>query len=221
MLKLNKVYCMDCLEGMKQLPDKSIDLCLTDPPYNAKNIGPRQKEYTQGIMQLPEEEYKKFCYSRFKEATRVSKNIVFTSGIANICYYPQPYWIICWHKPAAVSFNRMRGFNAWEPILIYGKPVKRIGQDYIKINTLNFKKGPEREHPCPKVLKLWQWLINNFSNEGDLILDPFMGSGTTAVGSNQFSRNFIGFELNPEYVKIAEKRLNSLPEKLTKYCLKV
>lgn len=204
---LNQIICGDDIEEMKKMPDKSIDLVLTDPPYNAPNIGPHSRVYSKGTMKLPLKEYKKFCKDWLEEARRVGKSVVFTSGIANICFYPQPYWILCWHKPAAVSFNRMGGFNAWEPILIYGKPKKRIGQDYILCNTLNLTKGPEKDHPCPKPPELWKWLVDKFSKENEIILDPFLGSGTTAVAAKQLKRNFIGIEINPEYVKIAKNRL--------------
>ena len=207
MLELNKIYCGDCLEIMKEIPEKNIDLILTDPPYNAKSIGPNKRIYSQGIMQLSEREYKKFCKSWLKEAKRISKNIIFTPGIANICNYPQPYWVLCWHKPAAVSFNRLGGFNAWEPIFIYGKTKKRIGQDYIKFNTLNLKKGLESEHPCPKILNLIIWLLRHFSDENDIVLDPFIGSGTTAVACKLLDRNFIGIEISEDYCKIANRRL--------------
>lgn len=207
MLELNKIYCGDYLDLMKKIDNNSIDLVITDPPYNAKNIGPNERVYSIGVMQLPDKEYKKFCKSWFKESLKLSKNIVFTPGISNICNYPQPYWVICWHKLAAVSYNRMGGFNAWEPIFIYGKAKRRIGQDYIKYNTLNLKKGPESEHPCPKVLNLIIWLIRHFSNENDTILDPFIGSGTTAVACKLLDRNFIGIEINPDYIEIANKRL--------------
>lgn len=204
---INRVIYGDCLKVMKEIPDKSVDLVLTDPPYNAKNIGPNKREYSQGRMQLTEKEYKKFCKRWFVEVKRISKGIVFTPGIANTHNYPQPYWIICWHKPAAVSFNRMGGFNAWEPIFIYGKPSKRIGQDYILRNTLNFTKGPERDHPCPKVLSLWLWIIEHFSSKEDVVLDPFLGSGTTAVACKELGRKFIGIEINPEYCKTTNERL--------------
>ena len=130
---LNKIIQGDCIEIMKTMGDKSVDLILTDPPYNAKNIGPNERKYSVGTMQLPLSEYKKFCKDWFREALRVAKTIVFTPGITNMCYYPQPTWALCWHKPAAVSFNRFGGFNAWEPIFVYGKVAKgkRLGQDYI------------------------------------------------------------------------------------------
>lgn len=200
----------NCIEVMRSFADKEFDLCLTDPPYNAANIGPNARTYKSGIMQLPLEEYKQFCADWFKEAQRVSKRLVFTPGIANVCYYPQPDWIACWHKPAAVSFNRFGGFNAWEPIMLYGKipKGKRLPQDYFLVNTMNFTKGPEKAHPCPKPLELWRILVDTFSNEGDRVLDCFMGSGTTAVAAKYLKRDCTGIEVVPEYIEITNKRLS-------------
>lgn len=206
---INKVICGDCLDVMREIPDGGVDLILTDPPYNAPDIGPQHKKYSYGKMQLPLKEYKAFCQGWIKEAKRLSKRIVFTPGIANMCFYPQPLWCLCWHKPASVSFNRMGGFNAWEPIFIYGKipKGKRLGQDYILCNTLNLKKGIESLHPCPKPPRLWNILIDKFSEKDEIILDPFIGSGTTSRGCKDLKRNFIGIEINPDYCKIAEERL--------------
>lgn len=215
-MELDVIYRGDCLEVMKQFPDKSIDVLLADPPYNAKNIGPEQKVYSLGVMQLPAKDYARFCKSWFREANRVCKRLVFTPGIANVCNYPQPSWIACWHKPAAVSFNRFGGFNAWEPIMLYGKIPKgnRLPQDYLLCNTLNFSKGPEKDHPCPKPLKLIARLVEIFSLPGDIILDPFMGSGTTCVAAAELERHYIGIELNPDYIKLAEKRLEAIQQRL-------
>lgn len=207
---INKIICGDCLEVMKEMPDGSVDLILTDPPYNAPDIGPQHKKYSHGKMQLPLKEYKAFCQDWIKKAKRLSNRIVFTPGIANMCFYPQPSWCICWHKPAAVSFNRMGGYNAWEPIFIYGKIARgqRLGQDYILFNTLNLKKGIESNYPCPKPQGLWNILMDKFSLPGDLVLDPFIGSGTSARAAKDLKRNFIGIDTNPEYCKIAEERLS-------------
>jgi len=208
-IKENTIYNCDCLEAMRYMKDKSVDLVLTDPDYNAKDIGPKHKVYSKGRMQLPPEKYKEFCKAWFDEATRISKRIVFTPGITNTHNYPQPDWQICWHKPAAVSYNRFGGFNAWEPVFIYGKMPKgkRLGQDYIKINTLNSKKGIESNHPCPKVIDLWLWLIDKFSNEGDLVADFLAGSGTTAIGCIKTNRNYICGDHNPKYCADMEKRI--------------
>ena len=206
-MEINEVYEGDCIKLMKGFEDKSIDLILTDPPYNAKTIGPNARVYSLGQMQLPDKEYRKFCKDWFKEAQRIAKTIVFTPGIAYTHNYPQPFWQICWHKPAAISFNRMGGFNAWEPIFIYGKPKARIGQDYRRQDTLNLTKGIEKRHPCPKPLPLMDWLVQHFSKENDLILDPFAGSGTTLLSAKRFGRRFIGIDINPEYVEITKQRL--------------
>jgi site-specific DNA-methyltransferase (adenine-specific) len=210
--KMNEIILGNCIEVMKTFEDKSFDLILTDPPYNAKNIGPNARKYDVGTMQLPALEYQKFCHDWFKEANRVAKTIVFTPGIANVCYYPQPDWIACWHKPAAVSFNRFGGFNAWEPIMLYGKIAKgkHLGQDYIKFNTLNFTKGIEKEHPCPKPVELMKFFIDRFMENGGTVLDPFMGSGTTGVAARQLGQNFVGIEISEKYVEIARKRLESV-----------
>jgi site-specific DNA-methyltransferase (adenine-specific) len=203
----NEIICGDSLEVMRGFADKEFDLCLTDPPYNAKNIGPQAKVYEGQVMQLPLEEYKKFCADWFAEARRVSKNLLFTPGIVNVCFYPQPDWIICWHKPAAVSFNRMGGYNAWEPIFFYGKMPKgkRLGQDYILMNTLNF--GKRWDHPCPKPLELMRLLIDKFSLESDTVFDPFVGSGTTVVAAKELGREYVGIDLIEKYCKMTEKRL--------------
>ena len=207
---MNEIYTGNCLEIMTEMEDQSFDLCLTDPPYNAKNIGPNERKYSLGSMQLPAEEYKRFCKKWFLEASRIAKTLVFTSGIANLSLYPQPDWIICWHKPAAVSFNRMGGYNVWEPILIYGHKwtkKNRLPQDYLQYNTLNFKKGAEKDHPCPKPESLWEKLLVTFCPEGGSVFDPFIGSGTTAVVAKNNGRQYVGIDINPEYVEMTKGRL--------------
>jgi site-specific DNA-methyltransferase (adenine-specific) len=199
------IYHGDCRKVLPHLP--KVDLVLTDPPYNAKNIGPNHRVYEGTVMQLPEKEYAKFCSDWFN-ASQNSSRIVFTPGIANTHYYPQPKWQICWHKPAAVSFNRMGGFNAWEPIFIYGEIRKvRLGQDYVLRNTMNFSKGAEKNHPCPKPLSLWLFILEKFSSDTETVLDPFMGSGTTLRAAKDLGRKAIGIEIEEKYVEIAIKRL--------------
>lgn len=200
-----ELYCGDCLDILPTLG--KVDAVITDPPYNAKNIGPNKRVYENQVMQLATEDYIEFCNQWFVKASKISKRVVFTSGIANICYYPQPHWIICWHKPASVSFNRMGGFNAWEPILIYGKPVKRLGQDYWLVNTMNFKKGYESMHPCPKPIILVKKIVDAFLMPGEIVVDAFMGSGTTGVACMNLGRKFIGIEIEPKYFDIACKRI--------------
>lgn len=84
-------------------------------------------------------------------------------------------------------------------------------------SVLEFMKPHPAVHPTQKSLNLINWLIRTYSNENDIILDPFSGSGTTSVACKQSNRNSINFELSREYCDIAEKRLNALPERLDKF----
>lgn len=205
---INTVICGDAIKIMREIPDKYFELTITDPPYNAKDIGPNHRVYSEGKMQLPDVEYKQFCKDWFGHAIRISKKLIFTPGISNTHNYPQPFWQICRHKPSSVSFNRMGGFNAWEPIFCYGEVTKaKLGQDYIKFDSLNLRKGILSDHPCPKPINLWKFLIKHFSEEEDIVFDPFLGSGTTAVACKELARRFIGIDISAKYVDIANKRL--------------
>ncbi len=196
------IYHGDCREILPEL--QKVDLVLTDPDYNAKNIGPNKREYENGMPALDADGYKAFCGSWFETVCAVTDDIVFTSGIANMWNYPVARWVLCWHKPATVSFNCMGGFNAWEPILVYGKPFKRLPQDYLLFNTLNFTKGPERNHPCPKPPSLWSYLLSIMKD--GIVLDPFLGSGTTCYCAKKLNRKSIGIEIEEKYCEIAAKR---------------
>jgi DNA modification methylase len=196
------IYLGDCRDILPELP--RVDLVLTDPDYNAKNIGPNKREYEKGMPALDPDSYKTFCNEWFELTASITDDIVFTSGISNMWNYPEAKWVLCWHKPASISFNRLGGFNAWEPILVYGKPFKRLPQDYLYFNTLNFTKGPERKHPCPKPPDLWSYLIS-LLKEG-IILDPFLGSGTTAYCAKKLNRHCIGIEIEEKYCEIAAIR---------------
>jgi len=199
------IYHGDCREILPRLD--TTDLILTDPPYNAANIGPNHRVYQGSIMQLPADQYIKFCSDWFTQTK--AKRTVFTPGIANTHNYPQPKWQLCWHKPASVSFNRMGGFNAWEPVFVYGDTKKvRIGKDYLLYNTLNFSKGAEKDHPCPKPITLWGYLLDKFLFEGETVIAPFLGSGTTAFVAKSRGKKCIGIEIEEKYCEIAAKRLS-------------
>ncbi len=194
------IYHGDCREVLPQLGP--IELALTDPPYNAPDIGPNHRRYANGYGALPKDEYEAFT----REWTALMpERWILTPGIANTHLYPQPKWILCWHKPAAVSFNGFGGYNAWEPIFCYGKCLKKLGHDFLRFDTLNLKKGAERHHPCPKPLSLWTFLVSKMP-EGT-VLDPFLGSGTTLRAAKDLERMAIGIEIEEKYCEIAAKRL--------------
>ena len=198
------IYHGDCREILPRL-DK-VDLVLADPPYNAANIGISRLTYEGQVMKLPEPEYIQFCQDWFNAALCASDRIAVTSGIANMWYYPKPKWVLCWHKPNSRSFNSFGSWNSWEPILVYGKPKGKLGQDYIRNDLSPKPKEYNLNHPCPKPQKVWDWLIGSLTSLADTILDPFLGSGTTCFCAKKLNRYSIGIEIEEKYCEIAAKR---------------
>jgi hypothetical protein len=149
------------------------------------------------------------------EISRVCKRVLITCGVANIGLYPNPDWILLWVSSAGIGSGKW-GFCCWQPILAYGK------DPYLENNMgrrpdviFSNEKAPITDHPCPKPIKLWKSLLLRGSvKESDIILDPFMGSGTTALVAKQLGRDYIGIELNEAYIKLAEERLSREPDPL-------
>jgi site-specific DNA-methyltransferase (adenine-specific) len=193
------LYLGDCLEYMKSMPDKSVDAVITDPPYG---VG---IEYSDLFDDTPD--YARNLMSALViEGQRIAKVVLFPSGkFENELWLMQnfpPIWRMCWYKGAQSTASAI-GFSDWEMIMVYGSDVFRYAHDYMAVRTRPADNG----HPCPKDIHWATWLINKFTDEGNTIFDPFMGSGTTGVACMQLGRNFIGCEIDPDYYAIAEKHI--------------
>ena len=214
MIELNKIHCMDCLEGMKLMPDNSVDSIITDPPYNI-NFKP-QRGLTDSIENdnMEKEDFKFFLMNIFKEVDRVLKDnsfLIIFSGWSTIPLFRiiLDELFILKSMPVWVKNNFGIGYYTrpqYEPCFLYfkGNPkplIKPISDVWFFNRLLKLK------HSCQKPEKLMRFIVKTFTKENDLILDPFIGSGTTAVACKQLNRKYIGFELDPEYVNIANKRL--------------
>ncbi len=197
------IYHGDCREILPELP--SADLVLTDPPYN---VG---KNYGLHNDSMEQHEYISWCSEWFSILKEKSPCIVITVGITNL-----PMWlidierthkIIAWVKENQCSRNyigKTSGFNIWEPVLVYGSSKKCVPRDSFNIPIgLQSNIG---DHPCPKPPRAWEWLLNNFTDHGDTVLDPFLGSGTTTYCAKKLGRKSIGIEINEKYCEIAAKR---------------
>ena len=216
---------MDCLEGMRQMPDKSVDLIVTDPPYNLFKIGgdkpfgktkiggdkPFGKTKIGGDNICHAKEYPaidwdfKLTDEYIKEIFRISKNqIIF--GFEHLSdRLPQSRGVYCWDKKRGENTT----FSDFE--LIWTSFNKKATFIRFKWNGMlrdswEVEKNI-RVHPTQKPLEIIKILIKEHSKEGDLICDPFMGSGTTALACHQLGRTYIGFEISKEYCEIAKKRL--------------
>ena len=214
---------MDCIEGIKQLPDKSVDLVVTDPPYLIKSMNgggfiknrPYKKDLDNDLI-------KGFSESILDELCRVMKKI----NIYIWCSKEQIAWLLSyfqnkranidlltWHKtnPTPACNNNYLPDTEYI-VFAREKGVKIYGTYQTKkkyyITPINSKDKKLYNHPTVKPLEIIQNFIINSSLEGEIVLDPFMGSGTTAVACINTNRNYIGFEIDERYYKIAEKRIN-------------
>lgn len=211
---INKIICGDCLEVMKDIPDNSIDLVVTDPPYGINKEGITNDENLN--------EY----YNSLSNCFRVLKNDTFFVTFASIGNLPQFFvnnpFDYRWQFILYINNGMVRGslgFNRYISILIFQRGKAKLKKpllDIMEVSTSS-QQCAKRQHPTQKRGDVCKKLITSFSNEGDLILDPFLGSGTTAEVCKKLNRRFIGIEINPEYCKIAEERLKKVPKRLDKF----
>lgn len=240
MLELNKIYNADCLEGIKQLDDNSIDAIITDPPYGISN----EIKITRGRNKMKFKgsdltndfgnwdkfnnmnEFMQFTYNWVDECVRVLRNGgIFISyfdrdKINFLSHYLQnrhsfrfkDYFADCKSNPVPQA-RKVKWSSGFEIVGMWQKPDGKLTYNFEYGQQANYiirpiVGGKERsKHPTQKSQKVLELFLKYWTNENDIVLDPFMGSGTTAVACAKLNRNYIGFDSNPEYCQIAEKRL--------------
>ena len=216
----------DWLNLLKQLPDKSIDLVVTDPPYVIDNKGgglytQEDKQYVKQLEAIKDG----FSTEVLDELCRVMKNINIYLWCSQKQLFPLiEYFVegkkcnfnlITWHKTNPIPACGNKYLTDTEYCLFFReKGVKIYGEFSTKftyyVTPLNQKDKKLYNHPTIKPLDIIQNLVVNSSLEGDIVLDPFLGSGTTAVACVNTGRHYIGFELDPQYYDIACKRLDEV-----------
>lgn len=228
----NNIYNVNCYEAIKEIPDKSVDLIVTDPPYEIETIG--------GNTNIGKSLKVGMC--KELEDLNIIKgiNIEILDEFMRIMKKPNIY-IWC-NKKQVIDYLDyfVTKHNCSFEIMVWCKtnPTPLCGGNYlidkefclyfrkgVKLNTTfktaftywiedkNVKDKQLYEHPTIKPLHIIKTLIENSSNENDIVLDPFLGSGTTAVACKETGRRYIGFEIDEEYYKIAVNRLNGISQK--------
>lgn len=204
---LNTIQNIDCFAGFKMIPNNSIDLILTDPPYGLNKLGIRN-DHNLNLF-----------YSSLPESYRVLKNDSFyitffsTKFLADIFKNNpfQYFWNFILYCPNGRVISPI-GFTKYMSCVVFKKGNPRMikrGKD-IFLDTPGSMVEPDEgfiNHPTPKPKTFIKELLVLFSKEDDVILDPFIGSGSTAVACKQLKRNYIGFEIDKEYSDLAKKRL--------------
>ena len=192
--KLNELYNEDCLEAMKNIPDKYFDLAIVDPPYG---IGEKFKGGATGKMNFNEIVNKDWdkapSRAYFDELFRVSKNQIVWGG--NYFNLPPTRCVIIWDKKISEDFSLAMLEMAWTSF-----------DKLAKIFRYSNPKGG-KIHPTQKPVALYSWLLNNYARKGDKILDTHVGSASSLIACHNLGYDFLGFELDEEYFFKAKKRL--------------
>ena len=184
----------DCRDILPTLG--KVDAVVTDPPYGVGFKYATHDDDNDG--------YDEWCAEWFALLRPISARIAISCGISNLQAWPKPDWTMCWHKPASMGRCHV-GFNNWEPVLLYGKAPRQI------VDVFRATIVPDASlegHPCPKPMGWGIEIVRLLTTEDDLVLDPFMGSGTTGVAAVKLGRKFIGIEIDPGYFDIACRRIN-------------
>ena len=191
------------LDLLPDLSKDSVHLTVTDPPYGVNLVYDTYKDTEDNWFAL--------MSKIVPELIRVSEMSILPScqirRMKWIYTNIPPDWLICWYK-GSPGCSAYIGFNDWEPLLVYGKRKGLFIHDFLKV--LNDEKMGNYGHPCPKPLGWAEWLIQRASREGEIVLDPFMGSGTTLVAAKKNKRRAIGVDISEKYCEIAAKRLDAL-----------
>lgn len=205
-----EIVCGDCLEVMRQMPDECVDLVLTDPPFN------KGKDFAND--NLPWHDFLRWYKDVVQELHRVLRQ-----NCALLIEVPKVEWAAFQGTIQSAGFvfeypyilyttnNMLRGkvgYNHYGLCLWFSKGHTRPRYCYPDVIKAALKSTKsEFSHPSPKNVRHYEKLIDLFSEEGGLIFDPFIGSGTTAVVAKRLGRNFFGCDISKEYVEMALRRI--------------
>lgn len=247
-MELNKIYNEDCLVGMQEIPDKSIDMICADLPYGTTackwdSIIPLEKLWNQ---------YRRIIKDNGAIVLTAIEPFASVLRMSDVNHYRHE-WI--WNKESAGNFIQAKNhpLRVHENVLVFSKSkvnyypimtdadpknirplgVKKQKSDFMgKVSEGEFKASKgynpkkrypktivtynaraeecnnvNRVHPTQKPVALFEYLIKTYTNEGEIVLDNCMGSGTTAIACINTNRNYIGFELDKYYFNIAKNRI--------------
>ena len=232
---INQFVCGNTTDVMKQLPDGSVDLVVTSPPYNLKNsTGNGMKNgrggkwsnaalingYSHYNDNMPHDEYVNWQRECLTEMLRIipDDGAIFynhkwrvQAGLLQdrndiVSGFPVRQ-IIIWKRKGGINFNPGYFLPTYEVIYLIAKPGFKLAKKANACGDIwEFCQESKNKHPAPFPLALIERIIS--SAHAETVLDPFMGSGTTALAAKNLDRKFIGIEISPEYCEMARQRLN-------------
>jgi modification methylase len=233
---LNKFICGNTVDVMKQIPDGSIELVVTSPPYNLKNsTGNGMKDgrggkwsnaalingYSHYNDNMPHDEYVEWQRACLTEMLRIipENGAIFynhkwrvQAGLLQdrndiVSGFPVRQ-IIIWRRKGGINFNPGYFLPTYEVIYLIAKPKFKLAKKANAHGDIwEFGQESKNKHPAPFPVELIERIIS--STNADIVLDPFMGSGTTALAASNLGRQYVGIDISPEYCEMAENRISN------------
>ncbi len=206
-MELNRLYNMDCMEGMKQFPDKFFELAIVDPPYGIGIIAQKFTKPSRPNSYLKEPKHTVFNDKRptkeyFLELFRVSQNQIIWGATNLYDLLPLNDSWVFWNKMNGDGSHFADGEFAFTSFSCSSRMVN-ISQH----NGTN--GGKDRIHPTEKPIKLYKWLLRNYAKPGDKILDTHAGSCSSVIAFIDGGFDWIAFELDKDHYKAASKRIQN------------
>ena len=203
-------YNMDCMQGMKEFPDKYFDLAIVDPPYGIGENGDKNhtrcklakvknyKAFSGNDIEPPSKEY-------FDELFRVSKNQIIwgANHFISKIPYDSSCWIV-WDKDNTGNFADCE--LAWTS---FDSAVRKFKYRWNGMLQENMKNKEIRIHPTQKPVTLYEWLLSRYTKPNDIILDTHVGSASSLIACYNTNHKFVGFELDEYYYKVSKQRLDT------------
>lgn len=203
-------YNMDCVQGMKEFPDKYFDLAIVDTPYWIGENGDKNhtrsklakaknyKAFSGNDIEPPDKEY-------FDELFRVSKNQIIwgANHFISKIPYDSSCWIV-WDKDNTGDFADCE--LAWTS---FDSAVRKFKYRWNGMLQENMKNKENRLHPTQKPVALYEWILSRYAKDGDIILDTHVGSASSLIACYNTNHKFVGFELDKYYYELSKKRLDA------------
>ncbi len=205
------LYLGDCLEILPTLG--KVDAVVTDPPYGVAYAGSETKHSARdgnGYASFDDtpKNVAAVCVPAVRQAVALARSCVVTPGNACSHLYDAPRAQGAIFYPSGAGFGPW-GFTCSQPLFYYGRdPFLMRGLGSQPNGFSSTEPAEKNGHPCPKPIRQTLWMVKRVSFDGETVLDPFMGSGTTGVACAKLGRKFIGIEIDPGYFDIACRRVD-------------
>jgi len=216
---IDKVICGDCRSLIVDIPSKSVDIILTDPPYGM-NYHSAWREQSQKCANFDkifgDDVYPSELISLFKNIAR--KAVFMLCRWDNLLEVEKPESFIVWDKGHAGMGDLNHSYGrSWEGILFYPMEGHHFNSRPLDVIRVNGVSGVKMEHPTEKPVMLFKKIITHNTNIGDIVLDPFLGSGAVAVAARMLNRHYIGIDIDEKWCAKARERIEKIPSSLNRW----